>query len=139
MKVSAHFVTFLSPGTFLAESTTLPIDSWDVNQAKEMASTITERYDAVPYGFYFTTRERGESDLDSKQTQRSSTYYLHGKIVTLEEIKAKKDPNDSILISNMECNHWNRVVQTTKGWRWTLPLYEGDVVFEDESINPKGE
>ncbi len=31
-----HFVTFLSPGTFVAEDRTLPIDSWDVNKAQEI-------------------------------------------------------------------------------------------------------
>ena len=32
-----HFVTFFSPGTFIAESTTKPIESWNIEEAKEMA------------------------------------------------------------------------------------------------------
>jgi hypothetical protein len=32
-----NFVIFYSPGTFFAEDTTEPIDSWDVEKAKKMA------------------------------------------------------------------------------------------------------
>ena len=31
-----HFVTFLSPGTFVSETTTKPIASWSVEKAKAM-------------------------------------------------------------------------------------------------------
>jgi hypothetical protein len=129
--MTAHFVTFYSPGTFMAEDTTKPIDSWDVSKAMEMAKSITERHGAIPYGFVFTTRKRRDTDLDSKVTKRSGTYYLpHCKVETIADLKAKADSEDSILISNMECNGWDRVVTTTKGWRWTQPLREGDVVLD---------
>lgn len=128
--MKAHFVTFYSPGTFVAEDTTRPIDSWDVAKAREMAAGITERYDVRPYGFVFTTRERGDNDLDSGEVARSGTYYLpHCKVLTLDEIKARNDPQDRILIANMEGNRWDRVVRTTQGWRWTQPLGENDVVL----------
>lgn len=58
-----HFVRFLSPGTFVAEETTLQIDSWDVEAAKRKAGSVTERYNATPYAFQFITRERGEDDV----------------------------------------------------------------------------
>src|SRR4051812_37357947 len=99
-----NFVTFLSPGTFVSEQTTEKIDSWDVNVAVEMSKNIKERYDAIPYGFYFSTKERGENDLDSRQSQKSGMYYLGGTIYTLSEIEAKNDPNDKILILNMKGN-----------------------------------
>jgi hypothetical protein len=124
-----HFVTFYSPGTFVAETTEKPIDSWDVEAAKKMASKIIERYNATPYGFKFSTRSRGENDLDSKVSKTSPMYYLNCKVVSLEEIKKRDDPRDSILISNMECNGWNRIVQSIKGWQWSQPLEKGDVVL----------
>jgi len=65
-KVQKHFVTFYSPGTFVSEESSLPIDAWDVDKAKEMAHDVVERYGATPYGFRFTTRSRGDADLDSK-------------------------------------------------------------------------
>ena len=124
-----HFVTFMSPGTFLSEESTKDIDYWNVEKAQQMAKKVKERHGAVPYGFYFTTRERDNEDFDSKQTARSNMYYLGGEVLTLEQIKAKNDADDSILISNMECNDWNRVVINTNSWKITRPLIDGDVVL----------
>lgn len=128
-RIEKHFVTFYSPGTFVAETTEKPIDSWDIETAKKMAAKITERYDATPYAFKFTTRSREDKDLDSHVTKTSPMYYLNCKVVTLAEIKKRNAPKDSILISNMEGNGWDKVVQSTKGWQWTQPLEEGDVVL----------
>ena len=128
-KLEKHFVTFYRPGTFVAETSEKPIDSWDVEAAKKMAEGITERYNATPYAFRFSTRSRGEDDLDSHVTKTSPMYYLNCKVVTLAEIKKRKDPKDTILISNMECNKWDKVVQSVKGWAWSQPLEKGDVVL----------
>ena len=125
-----HFVTFLSPGTFVAEDTTKPIDSWDIEAAKTMARKIKERYGAVPYGFRFTTRSRGENDLDSKVTAESPLYYLGGKVETLAEVKARATADDRILVSNMECNGYDKIITNTNSWRWTQPLQPSDIVLE---------
>lgn len=132
-KMTKHFVTFYSPGTLVAETTEKPIESWDVETARRMAKDIKERYGAVPYGFQFSTRERDWDELDSHETVRSPMYYLGGKIETLAEVKARATDKDRILVSNMECNHYDRVITTTKGWHWTQPLRPEDVVLEDEA------
>jgi hypothetical protein len=128
-KVSKHFVTFYSPGTFVAETTEMPIDSWDVDLARKMAESITERYNAVPYAFRFSTRSRDEDDLDSRTTDRSPTYYINCKVETLDEVEKRADPKESILLANMRCNGWNKIATTVKGWRWTQPLEPEDVVL----------
>ena len=124
-----HFVTFFSPGTFMAESTTKKIDSWDVKKAVKMAKAVTERYGAKPYGFQFSTRERGPDDLDSKVSKESGMYFLGGRVWTLAELEKKADPKEEILRSNMRCNGWDRVVVNDNSWRWTQPLDEGDEVL----------
>ena len=125
-----HFVEFLSPGTFFAEQTELPIDSWSVDEAVEMSKKITERYGAKPYGFRFLTKSRNDADLDSHISNRSGTYYINGVVKTLEEIKAENNPNNRILISNMECNKWDKVVITTSPYRWTQPFTQDDRIVE---------
>ncbi len=120
----------MSPGTFVSESTTKEVDSWDVNIAKEMAEKISERYNSAPYGFYFSTKSRLETDLDSKVINKSPMYYLGGTILVLDEIKSRNDPNDRILISNMECNKWDRVIENCNSWKITLPLEKGDIVLQ---------
>lgn len=127
--ITQHFVTFYSPGTFTAETSVHQIDSWDIEAAKALASQVVERYGATPYGFRFTTKERNDDDLDSKQVARSSFYFLGGKVETLAEIEARNDPSDHILLSNMRNNRWERIITNTNSWKWVQPLEEGDVVL----------
>lgn len=121
-----HFVRFLSAGTFVAEETVKPIESWDVSQAVEMAHGITERYDAHPYGFQFITRSRTDEELDSKVTKKSGIYYINGVVETLEQEKAKGNPEDKILISNMESNGWDKIVTIYNPYKWTQPFNVDD-------------
>lgn len=125
-----HFVTFLSPGTFFAEYTTKPIDSWDIETAVDMAKDIYERYNARPYGFRFSTQSRGDDDLDSVRTLSSGIYYLRGKIETIDEVRARNDPQESILLSNMEHFGYDRIITSIDGWKWTQPLLKDDVVLD---------
>ena len=124
-----HFVTFYSPGTFVAESTTKEITAWDTVLAIELAAGIVERYGARPFGFRFTTRGREDDDFDSKETAKSGMYYLGGTVQTLTELEAKNDPSESILLSNMRANGWDKVIVSSKGWRWSQPLKDGDIVL----------
>ena len=125
-----HFVTFYSPGTFVAESDTLPIDDWDVDAAVKLSKDIVQRYGARPYGFYFSTRARTDDELDSKVVAKSCMYYLGGKVETLAEIEARADPDERTLLLNMKGNKFEKVIRTTEGWQWTQPLRDGDVVLE---------
>lgn len=124
-----HFVTFYSPGTLFAETTTKPIDSWDVDTAVAMSKDIVERYNARPYGFRFSTHGRGKDDLDSRELKSSRMYYIGGKVETLKEIEARNDPMEEILRSNMRCNGWKKIVRSTSGWAWSQPLERGDTVL----------
>lgn len=125
-----HFVTFYSPGIFVAEETIKPIDSWDVDAACEMARTVLERYNATPYGFRFSTRGRSETDLDSKEVARSNFYWLGGTVEILAQVKARATEKDQILVSNMECNGWDRIITNNNSWKWTAPLDPDDVVLD---------
>ena len=123
-----HFVTFYSPGTFVAETTTKPIDAWDAAKAMEMAREIEKRYGGVPYGFRFSTRARSDDELDSKEVASSPMHYFGVKVETLEEVESRNDPSEDILRSNMRINGYDRIVTTTKGWKWTQPLRHDDIV-----------
>jgi hypothetical protein len=127
--MKAHFVTFISPGTFFAENTTKPIKAWDVEEAIRMSGGITERYGAKPFAFQFSTRERTDRELDSKTTQNSGRYFLGGRVLTLAEVK-KQMPKEDILIGNMERNGIKRVVVNDSPWRSVQPLESNDVVLD---------
>lgn len=125
-----HFVEFLSPGTFVSESTTKPIASWDQETAVLMASDIMERHSARPYGFRFLTRHRGPDDLDSKIRAKSGIFYLGGEIFTLDQVEARNLPDEEILRSNMRLNNIERIVVNTNSWKFTAALGPNDVVLE---------
>ena len=57
-------------------------------------------------------------------------YYLGGKVETLAEVKARATKDDSILIANMECNHYDRIITNTNSWKVTQPLNPKDVVLD---------
>jgi len=124
-----HFVTFYSPGTFVAETSSKPIALWDADLAVAMAGEITERYGATPYGFRFSTRAREDDELDSKQVAQSAFYYIGGKVETIEEVEARDDPKEEILRSNMRRNGYSRIWTSTSGWKWTQPLGDADIVI----------
>lgn len=126
----AHFVTFFSPGSFCAEHTTQLIGSWNVEEAKRLARKVKERHAAIPYGFQFTTRSRSADDLDSKVTATSPFYYLGGKVETLAQVKKRATEKERILVSNMECNGWNKIITNDNSWRWTQPLKDTDIVLK---------
>lgn len=125
-----HFVEFLSPGTFVSESTVKDIAAWDVDAAKMMAGDIHERYGARPYGFRFLTRTRGPDDLDSKVSARSGIYYLGGTVRSLADVKRDNLPDEDILRFNMEANGYGRIVTNDNSWRFTAPLADDDVVLD---------
>ena len=124
-----HFVTFYSPGTFVAEMTTKEIGSWDVEKALEMMDHITERYDAIPYGFVFTTRARTGEEFEPKEVSRSGIYYVDCKVTTLAELEAAPLKSNKILRENMRSNGWDKVATTKSGWAWSQPLRERDIVL----------
>jgi hypothetical protein len=131
-----HFVSFFSPGTFVEEQTTMPIDSWDVDKAMAMARTIVERYNATPFAFEFSTRQRGAKQLDSHVVATSHRYYLGGEVLTLAQVKERPDLANNTLIHNMEVNQIGKIIVNDNSWRWVAPLMDGDVVLDFQPVKP---
>lgn len=136
MSMQQHFIIFYSPGTFVFEETTLPFPiAWPsgcaITKAITMSRTITERYDATPFGFRFTTRARTTKELDSHIIKTSPMYYLKGCIQTRAQVEARNDPKEEILRSNMRGNNIARVVYTFTPWRSVNALKDTDVVLEE--------
>jgi hypothetical protein len=124
-----HYVTFYSPGTFVPEQTTNEIESWDIQKALAMLSSINERYNARPYCFSFHTRERGENDFEPVQTKRSGFHFIggnHGRYFTLNEVIARNDAKDKTLIENMKCNRIDVIYETLEGWKVSIPVGDND-------------
>ena len=123
--MTKHFVVFYWPGFMFAdESIEYPVPAWDTVEAMKIVKTFS----SMPFCFRFLTRERGDDDLDSHISKRSGMFYIGGTVFTLDEIRAEHDPNNMILLSNMEGNKWDRVVRV-RGW--TQPFEEGDHLVDN--------
>ena len=121
-----HKVIFMSPGTFASETTTVDIDSWDVEKAKEMARTVKERHGATPFGFMFETWTHDKIRIDV-----SPTYYLGGRVRTYEMVLLMNLPEEEILRNNMRYNDIKRVITNTNSYKSVLPLKDDDIVLAD--------
>jgi len=130
-----HTVTFYSPGIFVSETTTVDIDSWDVELAKKMARNIKERHGAVPYGFRFKTVKyhiENSRPITEQEVKSSNMYYLGGTVRHLDFIILEDKPDEKTLIWNMKNNGYDRVIENTNSYKITLPLNKEDVVLEWE-------
>jgi hypothetical protein len=136
-----HFVTFYSPGTFVSEQTTKPIKAWDISKAVTMSKRITERYNAKPYGFRFSTSlvaqpvpdgEGGTLRVEPKEVKTSGTHFLGGRLRTIDDVRADAKKAERILLSNMECNDIAVIVENTNSYLSTLPFSEKDILLADD-------
>ncbi len=135
-----HYVEFLSPGSFVSESTTKSIDFWDTRKAIEISTGIKERHNATPYGFRFITKiehppvpdgEGGMLNVLPKVVEESGIYYLGGTVEKYDDVLNRNDDKESILRSNMRCNRWWLVVVNTNSFRSCMPFNEKDFVVDD--------
>lgn len=115
-----HYVEFFYPGSFMSESS--------AKEVSDRNATVTEIPQGA-YGYRHFSREEvtqdGELLLGKAKDHSPMTYF--GEVLTLEQVQALKPAkNYDILISNMKCNGWDRVVRTVRGN--FQPLNEGDKV-----------
>lgn len=114
-----QYIEFFFPGSFVSESSTHEVDS---------RIPPTELPNGA-YGYRFFSRSEVVQDgetLRGKPKDYSGTAYF-GEVLTLADVKAlTPSGNFRILISNMECNKWDRVVRTIHGQ--FMPLHDGDCV-----------
>jgi hypothetical protein len=121
-RVTVRYVRFLSPGSFVANDWTVPVDSADpravVWPENAYAFTLHERVDVMD----------GLETFKGEAKQLGPTYYHPAsKVKTQEEVEANGDPRNSILLNNMRCNKWPSVIYSRWG-NWPQPYEAGKQV-----------
>jgi hypothetical protein len=113
-----HYVEFYYPGSFFPET-----------EIREIASRKTKV--AAPencYGYRLFDREevmQGKERLAGNAKNFSGMTFF-GQTMTVADV-AKLAGDHSILISNMRCNKWKKVVKTRRGN--FQPVQKGDTVI----------
>jgi hypothetical protein len=125
--ITKHFVQFFHVHLGMADSYELPIDTWHVETACDMARNLVRDGTLRPFGFRFITRERGPNDLDSKVAGKSQMYYLGGTVRTLKDVERDNRPDEAVMRDNIRTNGWYGVVHTTVGM--TRQFEHGDVLL----------
>lgn len=112
------YVEFFVPGSFFSESS--------VKEVTDRSSPKNIPDNVFAYRFYDIEEVVLNGEKLKSNTKNHSGMYYFGKAYTLSEIK-ENFPSQEILISNMKCNNWKKVVKTKMGN--FQPLNENDVVF----------
>lgn len=118
-RVTVRYVRFLSPGSFVANDWTMPVDSADPRAVKwpenAYAFTLHERVDVMD----------GPDTFKGEAKQIGPVYYHpDSRILTQAEIAAKGAPRDRVLLCNMRCNEWPSVIYSRWG-NWPQPYDAG--------------
>lgn len=104
------------PGAFMPEESVKKV------RVRDIVMSVPDRV----YAYYFFEREEVETEdetLRGEEKNPSGKYYPDGTVYTLEEIEARKNPNDHNLISMMR-HEKCKVIQTRLG-NWQ-PFYKED-------------
>ena len=132
-EIKQHFVTFKSPGMATAEHTTKEITPGTRSRPLRWPTTYWNATAPSPTASTSPPGPAPPQELDSKNIAKSGTYFMGGKIQTLQEVMANPTGNKT-LIENMKGNHWDQVVTVTKGHQWTSPILKDDAVLDMASL-----
>lgn len=142
-----HYVTFMSPGTLVAETSTVAVDSWDVAVAAKLAADIVERHGARPFGFRFTTRverdpvedgEGGRLRVEPRTVGQSGLYYLGGEVRRYDDLVGRPDSSRT-LEANMRGNGWPLCIVVVNGYRSTHPFEPTDAIVRAGRVEERGD
>lgn len=131
-----HYVTFLSPGTFVSETSVKEIEKWDIKEAVKLSKKIVERHNARPYGFYFSTKltaepvpdgEGGFLEVSKKEVERSGMHFLGGDVLRYDDIPE----SENILRFNLSVNEYWICIQNCNSYKSTHFFEEDSVVVDD--------
>lgn len=121
-KRTTHYVVFWSPGSFMANDWSQPVDSPDPRKVA---------WPDNAYAFRMFKREDvidGGKTYEGKPEQLGPIYYHpDSAIQSLDE--ARSNPRASrTLISNMECNDWKQIIWAR--WQnWPQPFDPAEMVI----------
>jgi hypothetical protein len=124
-EITETFVELFFPGAFVSENSQFKVETRDPQAIADMYPN------AYCIQFYDLTSKEvvvdGEKQrVSGKRKNLSPKYYPFGRVLNTDDVR--KMPGDHhILIANMECNNWPKVVRCRTGN--FQPFQEGDEVL----------
>jgi hypothetical protein len=111
-----HYIEWMYPGSFIAETNTAPVEQRDVLQSEVPRG-------AMAYRFFSREEVTLDGELLTGKMKDFSGWHYFGEAFTAEE--AKNHPEATVIMcQNIQGNDWKRLVRT-EGGRW-YPLDDKD-------------
>lgn len=142
-------VVFYSPGTFFDETQEEFIDPPAIAEAVRKAKKITERHGAKPYAFSFKLMLvadpipdgfGGTMNVEPKMIEQGGLHFIDGKLLTIDQILARRDTKDATMISNMTGNNYPIVCETRNSYKHVGVFGESDfVVSSNRELLERGD
>lgn len=137
-KHTRHYVDFRSPGSFVAEESSRPIEALDTRLAVRLARGVVERYHQTPYAFRLRTMLEADPvtidgevfEVVPKRVALSGEHFIGAEVLSYDQIPV--DAKHEILRGNMKCNGYPLVAQRAGGG-WTQPFDEDACVVHPET------
>lgn len=132
-----YLVTYYSPGTFFAETSAYKFDNFFLRHFVKKAESITERYNAKPYGFCVEKYEEivglpnGFECKPKLLEKAEGTFFINGKVVFSRDLDKEKD---GIFISNLERNSQGVGITSTNSYRFNSYFSESDFIVNDVGV-----
>jgi len=132
------FAQFYSPGTFFAETSTMPLETGSIKEAVNLSKEVSERYGAKPYAFDIVTKlvaqpvddgEGGVIPMSTKEVERRGRFFIGGRLIRYEEM-VKVEGERSVIVSNMRGNGWPICIENVNSYKSTQPFKEDDAVVD---------
>ena len=120
-KETMRWVKFYSPNILCADTWTEDVTGDDPNEV-----VWPER--AYAFRMYYRVDVYIDGERFKGDNQGGGVTYYHpdSKVESIDEVRARNNPEDSTLLGNMECNGWSHIIWTRWG-NWPQP-YESDTV-----------
>lgn len=109
----------------------MDLSAFDIGEAIEIAESSMDEWGDQPFAFQFVNRYLKENGRYSHQF--SPTYYLGGRVRTIQEIQSADKPDERELLRKMALCRCDKVITTVTPCPVTLPFARDGVVLEWEA------
>lgn len=116
------YAEFFYPGSFVAETSEVQVPDRGIPADVPRGAYGVRFFDRV---VVTTTAGDREVETRSERLDISGVSYFDARVMTLADVE-REMPGERILLDNMRCNRWDRVVRTNRGWM--QPFRDGDSV-----------
>lgn len=123
-KTKETYLEFMYPGVITAEYSQKKVEGREPKKLEWPDGAYAAQYFDI-----YTIEDEGHVYKTRRENLSPLYYKPDAKVMTVEDVE-REMPNEKILISNMKCNKWDKVVFSRFGDRYSWPqVFSKDCVI----------